>query len=118
MGRLLRAVINSWNGVRFALRSEAAFRQELAIFVLAVPLAFLITDDAWKRLALIGVLMVIFVVELLNTAIEKLCDRVSREIDPQIGWVKDIREALHLARENRRPVFLFTHDGHMAIGRC
>ena len=93
MGRLLRAVVNSWNGVRFALRSEAAFRQELAIFVLAVPLAFLITEDAWKRLALIGVLMLVFVVELLNTAIEKLCDRVSREIDPQIGWVKDMGSA-------------------------
>jgi diacylglycerol kinase (ATP) len=93
MERLLRAVVNSWNGIRFALRSEAAFRQELAIFVLAVPLAFLIAQDAWKRLALIGVLMLVFVVELLNTAIEKLCDRVSREIDPQIGWVKDMGSA-------------------------
>ena len=93
MGRLLRAVINSWNGVRFALRSEAAFRQELAIFVLAVPLAFLVAQDAWKRLALIGVLMLVFVVELINTAIEKLCDRVSREIDPQIGRVKDMGSA-------------------------
>jgi diacylglycerol kinase len=72
MDRLLRAVINSWNGLGFALRSEAAFRQELAVFLLAVPLAFLITEDGWKRLALIGVLMLLFVVELLNTAIEKL----------------------------------------------
>ena len=47
----------------------------------------------WQRLALIGVLMLVFVVELLNTAIEKLCDRVSREIDPQIGWVKDMGSA-------------------------
>ena len=36
----------------------------------------------------------------------------------QIGWLKDIREALRLGRENQRPVFLFTHDGRMAIGRC
>ncbi|HEY6255066.1 MAG TPA: diacylglycerol kinase [Xanthobacteraceae bacterium] len=93
MERLLRAVVNSWNGLRFALRSEAAFRQELAIFVPAVPLAFVIAQDGWKRLALIGVLLLLFVVELLNTAIEKLCDRVNLEIDPQIGRVKDMGSA-------------------------
>ena len=36
----------------------------------------------------------------------------------EIGWAADIREALRLAREHRRPVFLFTHDGRMAVGRC
>jgi hypothetical protein len=36
----------------------------------------------------------------------------------EIGWAKDIREAERLASEHDRPVFLFTHDGHMAIGRC
>jgi predicted amidohydrolase YtcJ len=36
----------------------------------------------------------------------------------EIGWAKDIREAERLARAHDRPVFLFTHDGHMAIGRC
>jgi hypothetical protein len=40
-----------------------------------------------------------------------------RPID-EIGWVKDIREAERLAREHQRPVFLFTHDGRMGIGRC
>jgi len=35
-----------------------------------------------------------------------------------IGWAKDIREAERLAREHQRPVFLFTHDGRMGIGRC
>jgi hypothetical protein len=36
----------------------------------------------------------------------------------EIGWAKDIREAEKLAKENNRPVFLFTHDGRMNIGRC
>jgi hypothetical protein len=36
----------------------------------------------------------------------------------EIGWAKDIRDAERLAKENHRPVFLFTHDGHMAVGRC
>ena len=36
----------------------------------------------------------------------------------QIGWAEDIRSALRLAREHKRPVFLFTHDGHLKVGRC
>jgi hypothetical protein len=36
----------------------------------------------------------------------------------EIGWVKDIREALRLAKKHSRPVFLFTHDGRIGIGRC
>ena len=36
----------------------------------------------------------------------------------RIGWAKDIREALKLARTHNRPVFLFTHDGRLGIGRC
>jgi hypothetical protein len=43
--------------------------------------------------------------------------REERRFD-EIGWVTDIREALRLAKEHNRPVFLFTHDGRMAIGRC
>jgi len=36
----------------------------------------------------------------------------------QIGWAKDIRDALRLARQANRPVFLFTHDGRLSVGRC
>jgi hypothetical protein len=36
----------------------------------------------------------------------------------QIGWLRDIRAALELGKKSNRPVFLFTHDGRMAIGRC
>jgi diacylglycerol kinase (ATP) len=52
-----------------------------------------VATDAWKRFLLIGVLVFVMVVELLNTSIEKLADRVNREIDPQIGRVKDIGSA-------------------------
>jgi diacylglycerol kinase (ATP) len=58
-----------------------------------VPLAFLVATETWKRFLLIGVLVFVMVVELLNTSIEKLADRVNREIDPQIGRVKDIGSA-------------------------
>jgi len=93
MERLLRATINTWHGLLAAARSEEAFRQELVALALAVPLAFLLADEGWKRLALIGVVVFVLVVELLNTAIEKLADRVNLAIDPQIGRVKDMGSA-------------------------
>jgi diacylglycerol kinase (ATP) len=93
MERLLRAVINSWNGLVETTRSDRAFRQELVAFVLAVPLVFFVAEAAWKRLALIGIIVLVLVVELLNTAIEKLADYVNSAIDPQIGRIKDMSSA-------------------------
>jgi diacylglycerol kinase (ATP) len=93
MERLLRATINSWRGLLAATRSEEAFRLELIALVLAVPVAFLLAEQAWKRLALIAVVAFVLVVELLNTAIEKLADRVNLAVDPQIGRVKDMGSA-------------------------
>jgi diacylglycerol kinase (ATP) len=91
--RLLKATRNSWNGLLAAARSEEAFRQELVVFALAVPLAFLIGSGLWQRVALIGVIVLIMVVELLNTAIEKLSDHVTPDTHPEIGRIKDMGSA-------------------------
>jgi diacylglycerol kinase (ATP) len=93
MRRLWRAAINSWNGLCAVTRSEEAFRQELFVLVIAVPLAFVIATDAWRRLALVLAIVFIMIIELLNTAIEKLADRVSLEHDPRLGLVKDLSSA-------------------------
>jgi diacylglycerol kinase (ATP) len=93
MERLWRASINSWNGLIAVTRSEAAFRQELVVLAAAIPLAFLITGDPQARWLLIGSVVMVLVVELLNTAFEKLADRVTRENDREIGVVKDIASA-------------------------
>jgi diacylglycerol kinase (ATP) len=91
--RLFRAAINSWHGLIACAKSEAAFREELALLAVGVPLAFWITHDTGERFALIGVLFFLLIVELLNTAIEKLSDRVTREQDPLIKKVKDMGSA-------------------------
>jgi diacylglycerol kinase (ATP) len=91
--RLWRATLNSWAGLKAAARSEAAFREELVALALGVPLALFITPLAWKRLALIGVLLLLLTVELLNTAIEKLSDHVTATQHPDIGRVKDMGSA-------------------------
>jgi diacylglycerol kinase (ATP) len=91
--RLWQAAINSWNGLVAVTQSEEAFRQEIFVLVFGVPLAFLLTSDVGERFALIGVIIFIMIVELLNTAIEKLCDRVTRDDDPVIKRVKDMGSA-------------------------
>jgi len=93
MKRIVRAAANSWNGLRFALASEAAFRQEAAALAVAVPAAFLIAEDFALRALLVAAVLLVLVAELVNTAIEKLADRVTREHDPQIGHVKDLGSA-------------------------
>jgi diacylglycerol kinase (ATP) len=91
--RLWRATINSWNGLVAATQSEQAFREELVVLALGVPLAFFLTADAGWRFALIGSLVFLLIVELLNTAIEKLSDRVSRDHDLALKRVKDMGSA-------------------------
>jgi diacylglycerol kinase (ATP) len=91
--RLLKATLNSWNGLRVAARSEEAFRQELIAFILALPAAFLVATDAWRRVTLIGVIVLLMIVELLNTAVEKLSDHVTPHHHDAIGRVKDMASA-------------------------
>ena len=93
MLRAWRATVNSWNGLAFAIRSEQAIREELAALILSVPLAWLIGTTPARRVEMVAVILLLLVVELLNTAIEKLADRLTTDHDPQIGRVKDMGSA-------------------------
>jgi diacylglycerol kinase (ATP) len=91
--RLWRATINSCNGLVFAARSEQAIREELVALVLAVPAAWLIGATMMRRVELVCAVALVLVVELLNTAIEKLADRLTTDHDQQIKHVKDMGSA-------------------------
>jgi diacylglycerol kinase (ATP) len=91
--RLWRATINSRNGLAFAVRSEQAVREELVALILALPLAWLIGSTLMRSVELVCAVALVLVVELLNTAIEKLADRLTTEHDPKIGQVKDLGSA-------------------------
>lgn len=93
MERLLRATINTWNGLIAATRSEMAFRQELVVLAVSVPLAFFVGSESWRPLTLIAVVLMVLVVELLNTTIEKLSDFVAPAHDERIGRIKDMGSA-------------------------
>ena len=97
MLRLFKATLNSWKGLRAAAQSEQAFREEIVALLIAIPAAFLIATDTWRRIALIGVVVLLMIVELLNTAIEKLSDHVTPEHHAAIGRIKDMGSAaVHL----------------------
>lgn len=93
MFRFWRATVNTRNGLAFAIRSEQAVREELAAFLIALPLSWLVGATMMRRFELVGVVLLVLVVELLNTAIEKLADRLTTDHDPQIGHVKDMGSA-------------------------
>ena len=93
MLRFWRATINTRNGLAFAIRSEAAVREELVALALALPLAWLVGVSTMRSVQLVAAVVMVLVVELLNTAIEKLADRLTTEHDPQIGRVKDMGSA-------------------------
>lgn len=93
MLRLWRATINTRNGLAFAIRSEQAVREEIFALILSVPLAFLVGSTIMRSVELIASIAFVLAVELLNTAIEKLADRLTMDHDPKIGQVKDMGSA-------------------------
>ena len=93
MLRFWRATINSRNGLAFAIRSEQAIREELIALLLALPLAWLIGATPMRSVELVASVLLVLAIELLNTAIEKLADRLTTDHDPQIGRVKDLGSA-------------------------
>jgi len=91
--RIWKATINSRNGLAFAIRSEQAVREEILALLLSLPLAWLIGATVFRAVELVCAVAFVLVVELLNTSVEKLADRLTMEHDKQIGQVKDMGSA-------------------------
>jgi len=91
--RVLNACRYSVDGFRSAWREEDAFRQELLLAAVLVPLAVWLPIGLTERLLLIGSVFLVLIVELLNTAIEAAIDRHSFEINPLAKRAKDVGSA-------------------------
>lgn len=89
---VVRAFFYSLAGLRHAL-GERAFQQELALAVLLLPLGIWLGQTPMEQALLIGSLLLVLVVELLNSAVESAIDRVGREQDPLSGRAKDLASA-------------------------
>ena len=91
--RVLRAVGASLRGLAGAVREEAAFRQELAFAALVIPLGVWLGHSGIERALLIAPMLLILIVELLNSAIEATVDRIGFERHALAGLAKDIGSA-------------------------
>ena len=93
MKRFWLAFKNTCHGLRWGLRYETAVMQELVALALAIPLCFVVSSSGWVRIALVGTVMLLLMIELLNTAIEKLCDHLSPERSDEVRVIKDLGSA-------------------------
>lgn len=91
--RVLRAFFYSLNGIRNALRNEAAFRQEVAMGIVLIPLSILLPFELTQRLLLNGLWLILLSVELLNSAIEAVVDLASPEYHELAKRAKDMGSA-------------------------
>jgi diacylglycerol kinase (ATP) len=91
--RLWLATGHSLRGLRLSYSSEAAFRQEVWLAVVLLPLAFFLGESAVERAMLAGSVLVLLIVELLNTAIEVVVDRIGLERHALSGFAKDAGSA-------------------------
>lgn len=91
--RLFRAIGYSLTGLKTACIHEAAFRQELALCVILMPLGAWLGNNGIERVLLIGSLILVLIVELLNSAIEAAVDRHGTEHHVLSGQAKDLGSA-------------------------
>ena len=91
--RIINAAGYSMRGFKAAFKHESAFRQELALVVVLTPLAVYFGQTNIERSILIGSLLLVLIVELLNSAVEAIVDRVGSEHHTLSGQAKDLGSA-------------------------
>ena len=91
--RIFSAFFYSMDGLKSAWRHEHAFRQELVLFIVATAIALALRISAFEKLVLIAVMVLILIVELINSAIEAVVDRISLERHPLSKNAKDFGSA-------------------------
>ncbi|WP_099142150.1 diacylglycerol kinase [Xenorhabdus kozodoii] len=93
LSRIIKAAGYSAKGIKAAWQNEAAFRQEAIAAILAIIIAFSLDFGLFERLLLIGSVMLVVIVEILNSAIEAVVDRIGSEYHELSGRAKDMGSA-------------------------
>ena len=91
--RLIKAGQYSWQGIKAAYQHEEAFRQEVWILIIAIPLAIWLGESGLEKALLIGSILLLLIVELLNSAVEAVVDRIGSERHELAGRAKDMGSA-------------------------
>ena len=91
--RLINATRYSMKGFAAAYRHEAAFREEVLLAAVLIPAALLLRLPAVDTVLLIGSVLLLMLVEILNSGLEAVVDRIGPEIHPLSGRAKDLGSA-------------------------
>jgi len=91
--RLFKAITYSWQGLRVAFKNEAAFRQEVYLSIVLIPLGFWLGETGIDRALLIGSILLVMIVELINSGMEAVVDRFGGEQHELSGRAKDVGSA-------------------------
>ncbi len=91
--RIIKATGYSWQGLKAAYKNEAAFRQELLLAVVLIPLAIWLADNVIQMALMISSVILVLIVEILNSAIEAVVDRFGGELHELSGRAKDMASA-------------------------
>jgi diacylglycerol kinase (ATP) len=91
--RCIKTIQYSIAGLYSAFRSEQAFRVELVISAILIPLGLFLGKNDYEKIFLLSSVIFVLIIELLNTGLEKLTDRVSTELHPLSKMVKDLGSA-------------------------
>lgn len=93
LSRVLDASKYSWLGYKAAFKNEAAFRQELFLGAILLPVAIIFSESSLELALLLGSLFLVLIVEILNSGIEAVVDRISDEQHELSGRAKDLGAA-------------------------
>jgi diacylglycerol kinase (ATP) len=93
LARIVRAAGFSWQGIRAAYCNEAAFREETWLCVVMIPLGFYLGDGGVEKALLVASVLLLPLVEILNSAIEAVVDRFGGEQHELSGRAKDMGSA-------------------------
>ncbi|TNF36296.1 MAG: diacylglycerol kinase [Gammaproteobacteria bacterium] len=91
--RLLLAGVYSWQGLKTCYRKEEAFKQEVWLAVVLIPLAFYLGDSGIEIAIMVASVLLVMIVEILNSAIEAVVDRIGMERHKLSGRAKDMGSA-------------------------
>ena len=106
--RWIKALGFTWSGLKTTYKHEEAFRQEVFLLIVSAPLALWIGETGVERAMLIASVLLLLIVELLNSAIEAVVDRFGGEIHELSGRAKDMGSAaVFIAMINTAVIWLF-----------
>jgi diacylglycerol kinase (ATP) len=106
--RWIKALGFTWQGLKATYKHEEAFRQEIWLLIVAVPMALWLGDNGIEISLMIGSVLLLLIVELLNSAVEAVVDRFGGEIHKLSGRAKDMGSAaVFVAMVNVAVVWLF-----------